>query len=884
MSLEIYDISIEHLELRFEEIARYTAGGGIKTDGGYISIRLKDGTALAISEGMLESLSYTKTEIDTAIGLKASKLGIILEKVNDLQYRLMVDGVQQGTIDIPKDRFIQSASYDPATHRLTLVFITSSGEESVDIDLSDLIDVYSAGSGLELSAGQFSVKVKTGSKLSATAEGMDVDLSEYVVKVEGKGLSTEDYTAAEKSKLGALPTRAELTAEEALKISASDIADNLTTDDAAKVLSAKQGKLLKAAQDAHKEDLNNPHAVTKSQVGLGNVDNTSDLNKPISTAQQAALDGKEPADATILKKADVVNDLSSGGIDVPLSAEQGKALKDAQDAHEDRLDTLEGTGAGSVAKAIADLAGSGRTTETVKKNADDISAMNVELLDSRHSNVSDETYESLGKRLDGIDDSYNRMASWSAKRFGLRFYTDTGEFARIGDAVGMVHRNHAGSYTPGVYSDFSFEDPWGGIKPCKMDDDGHILGWHGDPGYELLDGDEMVFIPRVFTGWTAKVVGGRPCIDIEASPAQLPGLYPTGFIGSDGQLLRGIYVGRTKLGESGGTLVTKSGVAPKTNKSMVSFNTDIRAKGTNANWRLNDFAAWMLTTTLMAIEIGTFDVKTAIGPGIQSGMPYGSGTEFKCTISQTGANSIVIANAGATNMRVGMVMQVGTTYTNNSVAADRAIVSIEDYDVDNKRITLDGAAFDSVAGTTTIVSWGQPVPADQMDALNGESGYILQFDAPTRSHVCWRWMWDLWGNVWEWLAGILRVSGKFYISFDRDLHAETSPAGKAGWIDTGYTPIVENGYQKEREVITYNDGQISLPKTTGGSGVGANSWYAAYLYYFGADYQTSTRAVLVSGSWYTGASVSPFCWIGGSGPSDADISVGARAVIEQEAV
>ncbi len=37
-----------------------------------------------------------------------------------------------------------------------------------------------------------------------------------------------------------------------------------------------------------------------------------------------------------------------------------------------RLDTLEGTGEGSVAKAIADLAGSGRTTETVKKNADDI--------------------------------------------------------------------------------------------------------------------------------------------------------------------------------------------------------------------------------------------------------------------------------------------------------------------------------------------------------------------------------------------------------------------------------------------------------------------------------------------------------------------------------
>jgi len=39
--------------------------------------------------------------------------------------------------------------------------------------------------------------------------------------------------------------------------------------------------------------------VTKSHVGLGNVDNTSDANKPISTATQAALDAKAtPADIT----------------------------------------------------------------------------------------------------------------------------------------------------------------------------------------------------------------------------------------------------------------------------------------------------------------------------------------------------------------------------------------------------------------------------------------------------------------------------------------------------------------------------------------------------------------------------------------------------------
>ncbi len=38
----------------------------------------------------------------------------------------------------------------------------------------------------------------------------------------------------------------------------------------------------------HEADVANPHAVTKTQVGLSNVDNTSDVNKPVSTAQATA--------------------------------------------------------------------------------------------------------------------------------------------------------------------------------------------------------------------------------------------------------------------------------------------------------------------------------------------------------------------------------------------------------------------------------------------------------------------------------------------------------------------------------------------------------------------------------------------------------------------
>ena len=39
----------------------------------------------------------------------------------------------------------------------------------------------------------------------------------------------------------------------------------------------------------------NASAAARTNLGLGNVDNTSDANKPVSTAQQTALDGKAAA-------------------------------------------------------------------------------------------------------------------------------------------------------------------------------------------------------------------------------------------------------------------------------------------------------------------------------------------------------------------------------------------------------------------------------------------------------------------------------------------------------------------------------------------------------------------------------------------------------------
>ncbi len=89
--------------------------------------------------------------------------------------------------------------------------------------------------------------------------------------------------------------------------------------------------------NGHIENKNNPHSVTKAQLDLGNVDNTSDLNKPISTATQTALDLKaDKADVTneLAKKQDVISDLSTirSGAEKGATAVQSADMATAIDA------------------------------------------------------------------------------------------------------------------------------------------------------------------------------------------------------------------------------------------------------------------------------------------------------------------------------------------------------------------------------------------------------------------------------------------------------------------------------------------------------------------------------------------------------------------------
>jgi len=113
------------------------------------------------------------------------------------------------------------------------------------------------------------------------------------------GTTHKQYSATEKTKLAGIAAGATANDTDANLKNRANHTGSQAISTVTGLQTALDAKALDADLDAHTGNTSNPHAVTKTQVGLGNVDNTSDANKPVSTAQQAALDGKQGLDSDL---------------------------------------------------------------------------------------------------------------------------------------------------------------------------------------------------------------------------------------------------------------------------------------------------------------------------------------------------------------------------------------------------------------------------------------------------------------------------------------------------------------------------------------------------------------------------------------------------------
>lgn len=148
------------------------------------------------------------------------------------------------------------------------------------------------------------------------ATTITTQLGNKVDKVEGKQLSTEDFTAAFKTSLESLPEKVnnkyvkplegipktDLSSEVQKSLNKADSAiqdisskvDNSVYSEDKKTFALKtEIPTTLPASDVSawaKESVKPTYTAT--EIGLDQVNNTSDMNKPISTATQAALDNK----------------------------------------------------------------------------------------------------------------------------------------------------------------------------------------------------------------------------------------------------------------------------------------------------------------------------------------------------------------------------------------------------------------------------------------------------------------------------------------------------------------------------------------------------------------------------------------------------------------
>ena len=115
---------------------------------------------------LLEKINKNISDIQAV----STEIGNIeLRKEGDLYYALYVQGVKHGEFIIPKDQFLKEVAYDSVKKELVFVFITSVGEVTTKISISDLVDTYVAGEGLSLNGNMFSVdfaKVATVEKVN----------------------------------------------------------------------------------------------------------------------------------------------------------------------------------------------------------------------------------------------------------------------------------------------------------------------------------------------------------------------------------------------------------------------------------------------------------------------------------------------------------------------------------------------------------------------------------------------------------------------------------------------------------------------------------------------------------------------------------------------
>ena len=212
-------------------------------------------------------------------------------------YQLQVNGEANGaTIDIAKDQSIKDINVldmnatlnDDGTIKagnpvgstaLCISYILSNGTYKLaKLDYSRFLEETEFSNGLQVNNHKIYVKVD--------------QLSESFLSVSSAGLKIAGVQNAINTAVDAERVAREAECKQ-IKDSITQSGQGSTVALNAEIKRAKEAEAaITSNLNNHISDYHNPHKVTKAQVGLSDVDNTSDADKPVSNATQTELDKK----------------------------------------------------------------------------------------------------------------------------------------------------------------------------------------------------------------------------------------------------------------------------------------------------------------------------------------------------------------------------------------------------------------------------------------------------------------------------------------------------------------------------------------------------------------------------------------------------------------
>jgi len=193
----------------------------------------------------------------------------------------------------------------------------------------------------------------------------------------------------------------------------------------------------------HIANTSNPHSVTKTQVGLSNVDNTSDADKPISTATQDALDLKATVSALNTEKDRIDAILASSDADKDSFAEivtlintvdttNDNAFASFYTASNDRFDNIEG-----FTSSIDTTIKTKMDADSVVSGSSQVTLGDVSGFNTFSSSVS-ATFDGLSSNYvdligipDGIISGSDQIAITSANISDVDAFSQSGTYANL---------------------------------------------------------------------------------------------------------------------------------------------------------------------------------------------------------------------------------------------------------------------------------------------------------------------------------------------------------------------------------------------------------------------------------------------------------------------